>query len=429
MNTHFWPQFKSALKGGVLAAIGCTEPISLALASAIAARELGKTVERIEAWVAPNLMKNGLGVTVPGTGMQGLPIAAAAGALGGNPEAGLEVLKHIPSEALALGKKMLEEKKVTVNMANVRNIMYAEAVVHAGEDWVRVCIADSHTHVMLIERNGQTLFSEPPGTPGHSEIHPMDSTVRLRDIYDFADGVPYEEIRREEAIAVVSDTLSKEGLRRHYGLGIGRAYAEQVEKGLLGNDPLSQLIIRSAAASDARMGGAVLPAVSNSGSGNQGITASMPVVVFSELLKADTEQTTRAMVLSHLTALYIHSNFDSLCGLCALVTAGMGAAMGACRLLGGGYEAGARAICTMAGGPVGMVCDGAANSCAVKVVTAVSTAYTAVLLAMHGLRVSGSEGIVSEDVDRTISNVASLAMGSFKQVDKQILEIMLTKKT
>ena len=424
-----WPEFLKAVKHELVPALGCTEPISLALASAIASRHLGRTPDRIEAKVSANLMKNGMGVTVPGTGMVGLPIAAAVGALGGDPDAGLEVLKDLSPDAVAAGKRMLHEGRVGIEIAaDVPRVLYAEARVSSGPQWVRVCIADAHTHVILIERDGLTLFKAEAGDVLTRDVEPYSlAGATARGVYDFATMAPFPDIAFVLEAAALNSRLSEEGLSGHYGLHVGATLKRQVGHGLLSDDLQTRIMICASAASDARMGGAALPAMSNSGSGNQGIAATMPVVAVAEQLGANEEELARALMLSHLMAIYIHGKLPRLSALCAVTTAAMGSAAGMAWLLRGGYGAASMAICSMIGDVAGMICDGASNSCAMKVSTSVAAAYKAVLMALDNARVSGNEGIVDESVDASIANLCALASGAMVHTDRQILQIMVDK--
>lgn len=423
-----WPEFIKAVKKEVVPALGCTEPISLALAAAIAAARLALPVERIEAKVSANLMKNGMGVTVPGTGTTGLAIAAAVGALGGDPEGKLEVLKKLTPEQVAAGKEMIAAGRVQLAIAEVPNILYSEAKVCHGEKYVRVCIADAHTQVVLIEKNGTTVFK------AESQVQQEDSDetyslagVKAKDVYDFALQAPLEMIDFVYQAAALNTSLSAEGMGGQYGLHIGATMNRQISQGLLSDNLLTQILMRTAAASDARMGGATLPAMTNSGSGNQGIAATLPVVVVAEHLKANQETLTRALMLSHMMAIYIHDKLPKLSALCAVTTASMGAAAGMSWLLKGDFETVSMAISNMIGDVAGMICDGASNSCAMKVSTSASSAYKAVLMALEGIRVTGSEGIVAQDVDQSIANLGELACHGMTQTDKHILDIMMKK--
>lgn len=423
--TPRWNQFIRAVKCEVVPALGCTEPISLALACAVATSYLGGQPEEIHARVSPNLMKNGMGVTVPGTGMVGLPIAAAAGALGGDPTAGLEVLKGLSATQVKDSKKMLDEGRVHLGVIDSEYILYAEAKLIRGSEWVQVCIAECHTQIVRIVKNGEVILDNPP-LQHRSEPNVFEE-VTTRHIYRFATEVPYQEIAFILHAAKLNSALSQEGQRGRYGLHIGATLQRQVDKGLLGADLLTKIMIETTSASDARMGGATLPAMSNSGSGNQGITATLPVVVVADYLSCDQETLARALMLSHLMAIFIHSKLPTLSALCAATTAAMGAAAGMAWLFKKDYQTVSMAISSMVGDISGMICDGASNSCAMKVSTSVSSAYKAVLMAMEQSHVTGNEGIVAHDADDSIDNLCSLACRGLKRVDEQILQIMLDK--
>lgn len=422
------PQLIEIVRNDVVPALGCTEPISLALASAIAAKHLGQKPQRIDAKVSPNLMKNGLGVAVPGTGMVGLPIAAAIGALGGDPEGKLEVLKRITSEQIAAAKQMLADKQVEVGIKETEHILYSEATLYHAENWVRVCIQDNHTNVISIEKNGELIYQN-SGRQActSSNEHDVLAALTAKDLYDFATEIELAEIVFILDAARLNTALSQEGLSQNYGLHIGRTLQKHVGSGLMSDDLLSRIIIQTTAASDARMGGASLPAMSNSGSGNQGIAATMPVVVVADYLKASEEKLTRALFLSHLMAIFIHSKLPKLSALCAVTTASMGSCAGIAWLLTGKFETVSMGICSMIGDISGIICDGAANSCAMKVSTSVSSGYKSVLMAMDNSCVTGNEGIVEHDIDATINNLCAIASRSMQHTDKQVIEIMVSK--
>lgn len=431
-HSAVWDEFIRALIQEVKPAIGCTEPISLALASAIATSYLSGTVERIEARVSPNLMKNGMGVMVPGTGMVGLPIAAAVGALGGNPTAGLEVLKQVTQEQVVAAKAMLSQGRVNIGMQAGDEILFVESRVHHGDEWVAVTITGNHTRVIRIVKNDDVLFDATTETASsiNAETYQQGYCLKqatAKQIYQFATEVPFEQIAFILQAAKLNENLSSEGLSRNYGLHIGATLSRQRERGLLVKDLLSDIMIRTASASDARMGGALLPAMSNSGSGNQGIAATMPVVVVAEYLDVSEEKLARALTLSHLMAIYIHSQLPTLSALCAATTASMGAAAGMSWLLEPRYELVAMAISSMIGDISGIICDGAANSCAMKVSTSATAAYKAVLMALDRSGVSGNEGIVAGDVDKSIANLCALACGSMQRIDTQVIDIMVRK--
>ena len=365
----------------VVPALGCTEPISLALAAATAAKYLGKTPERIEAKVSPNLMKNGLGVAVPGTGMVGLPIAAAIGALGGDPEGELEVLKHITPEQVSQAKAMLDKKLVNVDIHQTDHILYSEAVLFADNDRVKVAIQDQHTNIILIEKNGAVVFEKEHDECADCDPYDIFKQVSAREIFEFSCEVQLDKIRFIGQAAELNRALSNEGLRENYGLHIGRTLRKQVGSGLMSDDLLSKIMI----------------------------------------------ETTAASFLSHLMAIYIHSKLPKLSALCAVTTASMGSCAGIAYLLTGKFETVSMGICSMIGDISGIICDGASNSCAMKVSTSVASGYKSVLMAMDETHVTGNEGIVEHDLDRTIDNLCSIASKSMHHIDRQVIEIMVSK--
>lgn len=424
-----WKTLISAVKQHVKPALGCTEPISLALAAATAADYLKKPITRIHAEVSPNLMKNGMGVTVPGTGMVGLPIAAALGAIAGDSKAGLEVLKNATPEQIDISKALLASNAVCVVIKKeCEEVLYCEVTVADEDSRVTVIIAGNHTNIVKIIFNGDIVFdktvSETQQLVSPCQIKQALNNTNTQEIYDFVTQVPVEEISFILDAAHLNDALSKEGLTHSYGLHIGQTLQRQQQRGLLAKDLLSEIMIRTSAASDARMGGAVLPAMSNSGSGNQGIAATMPVVVVAEYLQADDEKLARALILSHLLAIYIHHKFPALSALCAATTASMGAAGAIAWLMEERYEPMAMAISSMIGDISGVICDGASNSCAMKVSTGASAAYKAVLMALDNTCVTGNDGIVTHNVDTTIENLCALASRAMQHTDVQIIEIM-----
>ena len=426
LSPHIEECILTTVKQEVVPALGCTEPISLALASAIARQYLGQLPECIEAKVSPNLMKNGMGVTVPGTGTQGLSMAAAIGAIGGDPKGGLEVLKQITPEQVEQAKAMLNAGKVSVNIFETEHILYSEAALFAGNESVRVRIAAHHTNVIYIEKNDQTIFSKPCAVETDN-LNEIFTALSAKDIFDFSMTVSTEKIAFINDAAKLNCALSQEGLRADYGLHIGRTLQKQIGKGLLSDDLLNRIVIETTAASDARMGGANLPAMSNSGSGNQGITATLPVIVVARHIKATEEQQTRALFLAHLMAIYIHSKLPKLSALCAVTTAAMGSCAGIAWLLTHKFEPISMAISSMIGDISGIICDGAANSCAMKVSTSVTSAYKSVLMALDDMQVTGDEGIVEHNIDRSINNLCNIASRSMQYTDRQIIEIMVSK--
>ncbi|HCB1503090.1 TPA: serine dehydratase subunit alpha family protein [Klebsiella michiganensis] len=426
-----WNIFINALKQEVKPALGCTEPVSVALACAVAAQHLSGAIVRIEAAVSPNLMKNGMGVTIPGTGMTGLPIAAALGAIAGDPQAKLEVLKKATQREIDAARALLEVGAVRVVLQDpCDEILYVRAKVYAGDQHATVTIAGDHTNVISIEKMGQPLFIKDESRVSDDIINPLEQLAHssLRDIYDFVSVVPCEELDFILDAGSMNNALSKKGLSKDWGLHIGPTLKRQVDKGLVSDDIFTEILYRTSAASDARMGGATLPAMTNSGSGNQGITATMPVVVAAERLNASQQQLARALALSHLVAIYIHCKLPRLSALCATTTAGMGAAAGIIWLMDGSFDNIAMAVNNMIGDVSGMICDGASSSCSMKVSTSISSAWKAILLALDNSVVSGNDGIVERDVENSIRNLCDIAGHAMQHTDRQIIEIMAHKR-
>lgn len=433
MKHTFWPAFIDVVKRDVVPALGCTEPVSVALAAAIAVNKLNinyQNITAINVQVSANLMKNGMGVTVPGTGMVGLEIAATAGAVAGDSNAQLEVLKNLTANDVAIAKNMLDQKMVTVSVANVSNILYSKVTIFSADRSASVTIANSHTHVLAIEEDGITTYiadPQPTSTATKSITSNPFSDASAQDIFDFATQAPLADIAFIKQAYQLNNDLSIEGLEGNYGLQVGATFKRSMERGLLAGGLLTDVLLRTAAASDARMGGAMKPAMSNSGSGNQGIAATMPVVVVAEFINANDEQLIRALMLSHLMAIYIKSYQNKLSALCGATTASMGAVAGMTWLLGGDIKQISIAINSMIGDIAGMICDGAKTSCAMKVSSSAGSAVKSALMALDGIGVTGNEGIVAHDVDSTIRNLSMLANGSMTQTDVQILDIMINK--
>jgi L-cysteine desulfidase len=418
--------FLDCLHAGVAPATGCTEPIAIAYAVAKALVYLeDATIQSITVRVSPNVMKNALAVMVPGVGELGLVVAAAAGAIAGRPEAGLDVIARISPAQLAAIKALAHSGKVHASMAPVEDDLYVAATVTTLAGVATVEIAGGHTAIFRVEKNGTRLVDRPKPAPhAHSARKTALQQVSLRRIWAFAVTVPLAEIAFMQEADTLNWALAEAGLQQDYGLQLGQSL---VPKGAV-VDLQTQIQAYTTAASDARMGGAAMPAMSNSGSGNQGITATLPVSVVARHVAAKQVDLLRALTLSHLTALYAHAFLPVLGPFCATDTAAMGAAVGCCYLLGMGYAGASKAVRNMAGDASGMVCDGAGASCALKVGTAVSSLYRAVNLAKQGVVVPATNGLVQADVDETIRGIGRLGTEGMQAVDATVLDIMQHKQ-
>ncbi|OQY32133.1 MAG: hypothetical protein B6241_11910 [Spirochaetaceae bacterium 4572_59] len=427
MNKKDWPLYIELINREVVPALGCTEPIAVALAAARAAEELGKPPENIDAYLSGNILKNGMSVGIPGTGLYGLDTAAAVGALGGKSELQLEVLKEISPEALKKAKVLLAKDAIRIHHRDCPEILYIEIILTSGNDSVKVIIKDLHTNICLVEHNGKIVFEKVQKEEKISSEEEKQVKMTERDVWDFAMNAPLEDLRFILITAEVNSRISEEGLKGDYGLRVGRCIDENIAKGLLVSDLSNEAVRRTAGGTDARMAGSALPVICNSGSGNQGITATMPVVAVVEKLAASEEQLIRALILSHLTSIHIKSSMNRLTALCGASVAATGASCAIVYLLGGQYEQIEYAIKNMVGNVSGIICDGAKNACSLKVASCVSAGVQGALLAINGISVSDNEGIVEADVERTIANLVRLSSPGMLETDKIILEIMTHK--
>lgn len=410
----------------IVPALGCTEPIAIALAAAKGVEVLGVFPERIEVAVSGNLLKNGMGVGVPGTGLTGLDIAAAVGALGGKADLGLEVLRDLTPKQAELGKKMVEEGSVLVKLADSEDLLYAEVVVQSGSRNVRVVLQHEHTNIVSIEKDGALIFSKDDANE-HAKMS-ASWPLSMEKAYTFATAAPFSTIEFILEAARMNMTVAKEGLNNTYGMQVGKVIEENIGKKLLSDDTSTYAMKLTAAASDARMDGVMLPVMSNSGSGNQGITCTVPVAAFADRLGSSDEQLARALIMSHLVSIHIKHHLGRLSALCGATVAATGSSCGIVMLLGGGLPQIANAVKNMVGNIAGMICDGAKTSCALKVASSVNAAIQAAFLGMSELGVRGKDGIVSSDLETSIKNLGRLASEGMAMTDKVILNIMVSKE-
>lgn len=411
----------------VIPAIGCTEPIAVALACAKAAEVLGECPERVEVYLSANILKNAMGVGIPGTGMVGLPIAIALGSLIGRSAYGLEVLKDLNPEGLAAGKAMVARKCISIALKENVDKLYIEVVSHRGDDESRVVISHAHTHFSYIARGSEVLLNEELGGSSE-ELEEDDIALNFGLVYDFAMQMPLEEIRFILETARVNEAAAKASMEAGcYGHTISQTFAGEFGKRFLGDSAYTHMLAMTAAACDARMDGAMIPVMSNSGSGNQGLSATLPVVSFAKDMQSSEEQLIRALMLSHLMVIYIKQSLGRLSALCGCVVAATGASCGITYLMGGSREQLTFAIKNMIGNITGMICDGAKPSCALKVSSGVSTAMLSALMAMEHKVVTPVEGIIDEDVDRSIANLTSIGSKGMEATDRLVLDIMTAK--
>lgn len=414
----------------VVPAIGCTEPVAVALCVAHAcenaACDAQHLPEKITVKLSANILKNAMGVGIPGTGMTGLPIAIALGALVGRSEYGLEVLKDSNTEAVERGKEIIAEGRISIDLAEGDvDKLYIEVTVTTSEHEATAIIAGGHTSLVYLEKDGCVMLDKRTASSATAEDE--DVELNLRDVYEFATTTPLEEISFILESKRLNKAAAESAFNADYGHSLGRTLRGEREKAIVGDTIFSRILSYTSAACDARMGGAMVPVMSNSGSGNQGITATLPVVVYGEECGATEEQMARALTLSHLTVIYIKQSLGRLSALCGCVVAAAGSSCGITYLMGGGYEEVAMAVKNMIANLTGMICDGAKPSCALKLASGVSTAVLSAMLAMEHRCVSKLEGIIDEDVDRSIRNLTTIGRDGMNETDAYILSIMTGK--
>lgn len=422
-------------------ALGCTEPIAVALAVAKAMEIIEENCTPEPDWrmgdgynlrieVSGNILKNGMGVGIPGTGMVGLHIAAALGAVCGRSEYGLEVLGNLNDAFIARAKKIVEQKAVSIGLAETDHKLYVKAYAeHRDGHCAAVVIQDNHDSIVETSLDGKVLSSsgtrQDNGSPEQKST--LDYKLTVREIVDFADKVAFEDIGFILESRTLNLALAKEGLNGKYGLKVGYAISLDDNREVFGGDFLCYAMSLTAAASDARMAGCTLAAMSNSGSGNQGITVTMPVIAYSLRYGTDDERLARALVLSHLIAIHIKGYLGKLSALCGCVIASTGSACGLVYLRGGDYEQICAAIKNMIGNITGMVCDGAKVGCAMKVASGVSSALQSAVLAREGICISEHDGIIEKDIEKTIRNLGRIGSVGMQNTDNMILDIMVCK--
>lgn len=410
----------------VVPAIGCTEPIAVALCVAKAAETLGRKPEKVQVLLSANILKNAMGVGIPGTGMIGLPIAIALGVLIGRSEYQLEVLKDSTPGAVEQGKQFIDDKRICISLKeDITEKLYIEVTCEADGETATAIIAGGHTTFIYIAHNGEVLLNKQQASDAEDEEAVLE--LSLRKVYDFAVEAPLDEIRFILETARLNKAAAEKSFEGNYGHALGKMLRGGYEHKIMGDSIFSHILSYTSAACDARMAGAMIPVMSNSGSGNQGISATLPVVVYAEENGKSEEEMIRALMMSHLTVIYIKQSLGRLSALCGCVVAATGSSCGITWLMGGKYEQMASAVQNMIANLTGMICDGAKPSCALKVTTGVSTAVLSAVMAMESRCVTSVEGIIDEDVDQSIRNLTRIGSQGMNETDKVVLDIMTHK--
>lgn len=411
----------------VVPAVGCTEPAAVSLAVAKATELLGCVPEHIDLYLSGNIIKNAMGVGIPGTGMIGLPIAVALGALIGKSEYQLEVLRDVNPSAVEKGKEYIDENRINIFLeGDAPSNLWIDVRAKGEGHTSRVIIGFQHTKYVFLEKDGEVMLDEREQDSHSLASDSVDPVLTLAKVWEFATTSPLDELEFILEARKLNKAAAEYALAGNYGHSLGTTLRYQGNR-YFGDTPLSHMVGVTSAACDARMGGAPIPVMSNSGSGNQGITATMPVVAFAEDMDATREDTIRALVLSHLTSIYIKQSLGRLSALCGCVVASTGASSALVYLMGGDYPEVCSAVKNMVANLTGMICDGAKPACALKISSGVSTALMSAMLAMNGKCVTSAEGIVCEDVDQTVRNLTAIGREAMTVTDRFVLNLMTNK--
>ena len=441
-NSHIYQTYVNILKHELICAMGCTEPVALAYCAAVARSVLGGLPDRIKVEASGNIIKNVKSVVVPNTGgRRGIAAAAAVGVLGGNENAGMQVIANVPDEVKNQLGAFLEQTPIEVAPLDSPCVLDMIVTVSKGEKSAKVRIADEHTNIVYIEKDGKELSAAPSAAPANASADCSDdasgeasapendpensidySLLTVRGIYDFACTCDLEDVCPViERQIRMNTAISDEGLRSDYGANIGKVLL----KG--GTDVRTRAKARAAAGSDARMNGCELPVVICSGSGNQGMTASLPVIEYAKELQADHETLLRALLISNLTTLHAKAGIGRLSAYCGAVSAGAGAGAGIAYLYGGDEEDIAHTIVNTLAISSGIVCDGAKSSCAAKIATAVETGILGFEMYRNGQQFYDGEGLVVKGVENSIDNFSRLGRVGMRETDREII-LMMTEK-
>lgn len=423
MDQSLYDNYVNILKHELVPALGCTEPIAIAFSAAKAVEVLGEFPDRIEMDCSGNIIKNVKGVTVPNSdGMKGIEAAAILGAVGGDAAKELEVLEEVTPEHIQRAKELAARKICTCNLIDGVENLYITARVIKGEQSAEVTIVSHHTNVVRIVKNGGVVLDRP--VEAESKEAGVDkSGLTVRDILDFADRVKIEDI--DEVITrqvELNSAIAQEGLDNNYGAQIGKTLMH-----VWGKSATTRACARAAAGSDARMGGCSLPVVINSGSGNQGLTVSLPVIVYAEEWEVSREKMYRALVVSNLIAIHQKHYIGSLSAYCGAVSAACGAGAGITYMYGGSYEQVSLTIINTLGNVGGIVCDGAKSSCAAKIASSVDAALIAFHLSLQNKSFLPGEGIIKGDIEETIKSMGYIGRVGMRSTDTEILNVMIDR--
>ena len=415
------------LKKEVVPSEGCTEPIAIAYAASIAAEHLKGEIKEVNIYLSKNVIKNALGVGIPGTGGVGIEIAAALGISIQKSYKKLTILSNFTEDELKKAKEIVDKNIINIKQKNTNKALYIEVELLSETSKSKVIIEDTHTNVTLIECGDEIIMDN--NSEVSEDLEEDYKLFKIADIYNFAKEADFDDIKFILESAKMNEKVSEEGLKGDYGLQVGSKIIEKGNFNLFSNDASNKIIAASAAASDARMDGCAMPIMTTAGSGNQGIACSIPVAQTARLLDKSEEELARALVLSNLVTIRIKKHMGRLSPLCGAGIAGAtGASCGITYLLGGDLENINYCINNMISDLSGMICDGAKETCALKIATGTNAAIQCANLAINGISATANDGIVAKDVEETIESIETSIQNGFKNVDDTILNIMLEKK-
>ncbi|MFI3333008.1 MAG: L-serine ammonia-lyase, iron-sulfur-dependent, subunit alpha [Rikenellaceae bacterium] len=414
------------LQREVIPAIGCTEPIAVAFGVARATEILGEEPQEIDVQLSANVLKNAMGVGIPSTGMTGLPIAIALGATVGRAEYGLEVLRDVTPKSVEVAKEIIDSNKIKISLGEQsEEKLYIKTLVKANNHSAVVIIASGHTNIIFESKDEIILLNKTSLV--EDEVETQGIELSMRKVYDFAIETPTEEICFILESKRLNLSAAQKAMKGDYGHNIGLLMSRDNSGSLFGETTFTKILSYTSAACDARMAGAMIPVMSNSGSGNQGIAATLPVVVYAQEHHATEEQLIRALTLSHLTVIYMKEKLGRLSAMCGCVVAATGSSCGVTYLMGGNYTQVTYAVKNMVANLTGIICDGAKPSCALKISSGVSTAIISAAMAINNSCVNSVEGIIDDDVERCIDNLTIISTEAMNITDGYVLDIMTSK--
>ncbi|MBE6330905.1 MAG: serine dehydratase subunit alpha family protein [Bacteroidales bacterium] len=416
------------LRSEAKAAVGGTEPMAIALAVAKATELLGCCPEKVVAKLSPKIIKNSVGVNVNGMdGAVGIPYAIALGACYGKPEAELDVLNHVTPDMLPAARKFIDERRYVLKQAHTFELIYVEIEATGGGHEAKVIIAKSPTHFMFLKADDKILLDERWDlAKEYNRTH--ESWLNMKMIYDFAVEVPIDQLQFLLDGARLNKEIAHMAFNGQYGLGLGKMMKGSFEERMVGQNTMPRMISYACAACDVRMSGARIKVFCNSGSGNQGIVGTLPLLIFAEETCVPESKLLRGLAMSMLTIIYIKHLLGNMSAHCSCVLASAGSACGLAYMLGGDYDAVVAAVKNNIASLTGMVCDGAKPSCALRISGAVNGAFQSAMMAIEGICVPSTDGIIEDSVDRSLDNIANIGRDAMLENDSMILRIITEKE-